>query len=119
MRSDQDARGELYSLLGDLPDRNRPIIAAAVSVEEGPSYILEKLVLDVNGLEPAPAWFIRPKRLDRPAPAVLYNHAHGGDYALGKDEFLRGRPELCAPPWAETLAGLGFCGLCMDMWVFG
>ena len=122
MRTNADAparRAELYGLLGDLPDRHRPIAASTLAVEERPTYILEKLALDLNGLEPVPAWFIRPRALARPAPAVLYNHAHGGDYALGKDEFLRGRRELHQPPWAETLARLGCCGLCLDMWVFG
>jgi hypothetical protein len=112
-------RAELYGLLGELPDRNRPVSATTVSVEERPSYLLEKLVLDLNGVEPVPAWFVRPRELGRPAPAVLYNHAHGGDYRLGKDEFLRGRGSLQQPAWAEVLAGMGMCGLAIDAWVFG
>ena len=54
-------RAELYTLMGDLPARDRKITAQTISVEERPGFILEKLVLDVNGLEPAPAYFIKPK----------------------------------------------------------
>jgi hypothetical protein len=119
MTDGEKTRDGLYRLLGDLPERDRPIACMTVEVKERRAYVLEKLLLDVNGQEPVAAWFLRPKQLERPAPAILYNHAHGSNYALGKDEFLRGRKELCSPPWAETLAALGFCGLCMDMWVFG
>ena len=43
-------RAELYTLMGDLPARDRKITAQTISVEERPGFILEKLVLDVNGL---------------------------------------------------------------------
>jgi Acetyl xylan esterase (AXE1) len=112
-------RKELYGLLGELPDRHRKIAVRTLSTEERPAYILEKLELDLNGIEPAPAWFVRPKSLSGRVPAILYNHAHGGDYKLGKDEFLKGRDVLQAPPYAELITSLGYCGLCMDTWVFG
>jgi dienelactone hydrolase len=112
-------RKQLYELLGDLPPRDRMISVRKVSEEEKSEYILEKLVLDLNGVEPVPAYFTRPKRLSGRVPAILYNHAHGGDYKLGKDELLKGRAALQNPPYAELLAGLGYCALCMDTWVFG
>src|SRR6476646_8541207 len=93
MREDKEARRrDLYSLLGDLPDRRRSVRCEKVSEDRRESYVLEKLVLDLNGIEDVPAYFVRPvnaakgKRL----PTILYNHAHGGDYALGKDELLNG-----------------------------
>jgi hypothetical protein len=117
---EQEARRRaLYSLLGDLPNRNRPISATKVGESEEEGYILERLVLDLNGIEPVPAYFARPKGLSGRAPAVLYNHAHGGNYALGKEEFVRGRSALQSPPYAEVLTGMGYCALCMDTWVFG
>ncbi len=112
-------RKELYSLLGDLPDRNRKIGAKIVSTEERPGYILEKLVLDLNGLEPVPAYFVKPKNLTGRAPTVLYHHAHGGDYKLGKEELLKGRVQIHNPPYAELLTSMGYCALCADTWVFG
>jgi dienelactone hydrolase len=112
-------RKELYSLLGDLPDRSRRISARTLSTEERPGYMLEKLVLDLNGIEPVPAYFVKPKNLKGKAPVVLYHHAHGGDYRLGKDELLIGRKAIHNPPYAELLTSMGYCGLCADTWVFG
>jgi dienelactone hydrolase len=112
-------RRQLYGLLGDLPSRHRTISARTLSTREEPRYVLEKLELDLNGLEPVPAWFARPRSASGRLPAILYNHAHGGDYQLGKDEFLRGRSALHTPPYAEALTALGYSALCMDTWVFG
>jgi hypothetical protein len=118
--SDVNARRQqLYHLLGDLPPRERAIGARVISTEERPGYVLEKLVLDLNGLEPVPAYFVRPREVTGRVPAVLYNHAHGGNYALGKDELLLGRNALQQPPYADLLTSMGYCALCMDTWVFG
>ena len=117
---EQEARRrELYNLLGDLPERERPISATKIDECEHDGYILEKLTLDLNGIEPVPAYFSRPKELSSKVPTVLYNHAHGGDYALGKEEFINGRNAIQNPPYAKALTERGYCGLCMDTWVFG
>jgi hypothetical protein len=50
---------------------------------------------------------------------ILYNHAHGGDYVLGKDELLLGRKALLAPNYAEALTSEGYAVLCIDTWLFG
>jgi hypothetical protein len=112
-------REKLYALLGELPSRDRPVTAELLAQEEKEGYTLETLLLDLNGIEPVPAYFSRPHGLQGRAPAVLYNHAHGGDYVLGKDEFIRGRSALQEPPYAEALAREGIAGLCIDAWNFG
>jgi dienelactone hydrolase len=112
-------RRELYGLLGDLPPRNRPISSQVISETEHADYLLERLVLDLNGLEPVPAYFVKPKKASGRLPVILYNHAHGGEYKLGKEELLHGRVQLQAPPYAEALTAEGYCALCMDTWVFG
>ena len=56
-------RSELYELLGDLPKRDRPISATKISEEKHKHYILEKLLLDFNGIELVPAYFVRPIKL--------------------------------------------------------
>lgn len=118
--TDKEARRrELYGLLGELPERTRPVSARKVLEEERGPYVLEKLVLDLNGIEPVPAYFVRPTGAVERRPAVLYNHAHGGDYELGKDELLRGRGSLQQPPYAEELARRGYSALCIDAWAFG
>jgi acetyl esterase/lipase len=113
-------RQQLHNLLGDLPDPSRKVAASKVAEVQRESYVLEKLVLDLNDLEHVPAYFVRPlsKKWD-PLPVVLYNHAHGGEYVLGKDELLVGRSGLQQPAYAEELARRGYAALCIDTWAFG
>jgi len=119
MTDRQQRRKVLYSLLGRLPDRDRPIAATPVATEDRGGYALERLTLDLNGLEPVPALFVRPAEGDGPWPAVLYNHAHGGAYDIGKDELISGRGALQDPPYADALIARGICALCIDTWAFG
>src|SRR5690242_16809660 len=76
-------REELYGLLGRLPPRGRKVGAKLVSTEDRGAYVLEKLVLDLNGEEPAPAYFAKPKNAAGKLPTVLFNHSHGGGYQIG------------------------------------
>ena len=108
----------LYGLLGDLPDRARPFSVRKVSEEERDGFVLETLALDLNGFEPVPAFLARPKALAGRAPAVLYNHSHGGGYAIGKRELLDGRSYLHGP-YAKPLTDAGYVVLAIDHWVFG
>jgi len=112
-------RAHLLSVLGDLPPLDRPIRAERLWREDRPLYHLEKWSLDLNGLEPVPAYFTLPRDAKGPVPAILYNHAHGHDYALGKDELLQGRDLLQRPPYAEALAREGYAALCIEHWAFG
>jgi hypothetical protein len=113
-----DRRAELYALLGDLPPRDRPVSGALIRQARHELYTLEVLVLDLNGIEPVPALFTRPHS-PSPVPAVIYNHAHGGDYVLGKTELVQGRSALESPPYAEALARIGIAALAIDAWNFG
>ncbi|WP_199474120.1 dienelactone hydrolase family protein [Adhaeribacter pallidiroseus] len=114
-----EQRKTLYQLLGRLPDRQRPITVKLVSREETKDLITEKLLLDLNGLEMVPAFFTIPKKVTGKVPVVLFNHSHFGQYAVGKNEFVKGRPEMQSPPYALALARAGFAGLCLDSWGFG
>lgn len=117
--SPERRRQELYDLLGVLPDRGLRISSRLISVTEEPFYTLERLLLDLNGQEAVPAYFVRPSVSPPPFPVVLYNHAHGGDYVKGKDELLTGTTYLYRTPYAEALARLGIAVLCIDHWGFG
>jgi acetyl esterase/lipase len=112
-------RAELYALMGDLPDRSRPITARKREEQPADGYVLETWELDLNGLETAPAHVARPLRLAGRAPAVLFNHSHGGGYQIGKKELLEGRSYLQPEPYAKALAARGWISLCIDHWVFG
>jgi len=112
-------RQQLYDLLGDLPARDRAISAETLLIEKRDAYVLEKLLLDLNGLEKVPAYFVRPADKDGPYPTILYNHWHGGQYHLGKEELLIGNDGLRKPPYAEELTRRGYAALCIDAWAFG
>ncbi len=75
----QNSRKVLYDLLGDLPPLSRAVSCEPVTQREEDGYILEVLVLDLNGSQSVSAYFVKPKACDGPLPCVLYNHAHGGD----------------------------------------
>jgi hypothetical protein len=112
-------RQQLYALLGDVPDRQRRIGSTQRNEEERDGYVLETWDLDLNGIEPVPAYLARPRGVAGRAPAVVFNHSHGGGYKIGKLEFVDGRSYLQPVPYAKVLTDLGFIGLCIDHWVFG
>ena len=116
----QARRAQLYSLLGDLPDRDRPITSKLVGERDCGSYILEDLVLDLNGIEPVPAYVAPPKNRTGRLPCVIYNHYHGGLYHIGRKEFiLNERPYSALEPYAKALTDMGYMGICIDVWNFG
>ncbi|NLA57827.1 MAG: alpha/beta hydrolase, partial [Firmicutes bacterium] len=112
-------RDLLYSLLGDLPPRDRAVSAKRLGEEDRGSYVLERLLLDLNGIEVVPAYLTRPINAEEPFPVVLFNHSHGGRYNLGKNELIHGREYLQDPPYAEALAQQGWGALAIDAWNFG
>ncbi len=112
-------RQDLLALLGRLPSRDLPITSELVKTEERDGYVLETLELSLNGLEDVPAYFVRPRDLQGPAPCVLYNHGHRQRYEVGKLEFVNGSPYFQTPPYAKALTEMGYCGLCIDAWAFG
>lgn len=112
----QSRRQQLWSLLGDLPNRREPR-AQLLRTEQCEGYALEHLVLDLNGLQPVPAILLKPDGMVHPAPAMLYMHWHGGNYDRGKEELLEGRPVL--PAYAPVYAQKGIVALAIDSWCFG
>jgi len=113
----QGRRKELWSLLGDLPWEHKPAPGQRVGTEKHEGFTLERLILDLNGLEPVPALLLIPDSLQRPAPALLYIHWHGGMYDLGKEQLLRGVD--VQPPYAPVCAEKGLVTLAIDSWCFG
>jgi dienelactone hydrolase len=113
----QDRRRELWGLLGDLPWTHRSGPAKLVGKEDHDSYTLERLVLDLNGIEPVPAVLLIPKKREPRAPGLLYIHWHGGMYDLGKEQLLSG--VQAQPAYAPVCAEKGLVTLAIDSWCFG
>jgi dienelactone hydrolase len=113
----QDRRRELWRLLGDLPWTHRAVPPRLISKEEHDTYTLERLVLDLNGLEPVPAILLVPHKRQTKAPGLLYIHWHGGMYDLGKEQLLKG--VQAQPAYAPVCAEKGLVTLAIDSWCFG
>ena len=113
-------RLKLLGLLGDLPQSPRgEVTARLLDTEQHEAFILEKIILDLNGLEPVPAYFVKPKGAAGKLPVILYNHSHGGNYQTGKDELIHGAAYLKKTSFAEAFAKEGYAVLCIDAWCFG
>jgi dienelactone hydrolase len=110
-------RWELWGLLGDLPWDHKPGQPRVVSREKHEGYTLERLILDLNGLEPVPALLLIPDRRQKPAPGLLFIHWHAGEYDLGKEQLLRGT--TVQPAYAPVCAEKGLVTLAIDSWCFG
>lgn len=110
-------RLDLWGLLGDLPWQHEPSPPKLVRTEEHDQYTIERLVLDLNGIEPVPALLLIPKKLRRPAPGLLFIHWHAGMYGLGKEQLLQGTS--VQPSYAPVLAEMGVVTLAIDSWCFG
>jgi dienelactone hydrolase len=115
----QSRRRELYSLLGDLPARDRAISLLNKTVRHTDKYEIEELLLDLNGVENVPAYLVKPIGATRRLPAILFNHWHGGQYDVGKEGLLLGNRRVTLRPYAEELTELGYATLCIDHWAFG
>ncbi len=109
-------RALLWSLLGDLPAKRTPT-AKVLGVDQHEGFRIERLELDLNGIQPVPAILLIPDKIQTPAPGMLYIHWHGGNYPTGKDELLTGRNVL--PPYAPVYAEKGIVALAIDSWCFG
>ncbi len=110
-------RKQLWSLLGDLPWQHQTAMPKLLGTEKHQGYTLQRLVLDLNGIEPVPALLLIPEKHQSPAPGLLYIHWHGGMYDLGKEQLLRGVD--VQPAYAPVCAEKGLVTLAIDSWCFG
>jgi hypothetical protein len=113
----KNRRKELWSLLGDLPWQHHPGPPKLLSSEEHDGYTLERLELDLNGIEPVPALMLVPHKRQTSAPGLLYIHWHGDMYDLGKEQLLRGVEAQSA--YAPDCVQRGLVTLAIDSWCFG
>ena len=113
----EERRKELWSLLGELPTRHVPGPPKLLKTEKHEGYALERLVLDLNGIEPVPAILLIPDKRQARAPGLLYIHWHGGMYDLGKEQLWKGVE--AQPAYAPVCAENGLVTLAIDSWCFG
>lgn len=114
----QEIRSVLSELLGDLPPR--PVVPPVniTSKESRVGFTLEKFSFHNSADSEVTGYILIPEGLTKPAPAVQYNHYHGGEYSLGKDEIFRaGWP--VEGTIAENLVKEGYVVIAIDSYAFG
>lgn len=110
-------REKLFSLLGDRPIVQEPK-HLIVSEHSEDTYTVETLLLDLNGEEKVPAYFIKPKDMQGPFPLMLFHHSHNSDYGRGRKEVIEGNYYLQPVSFAKELTDLGYAVLAIDAWGF-
>lgn len=90
---------------------------AGAQQEDRGSHVVERLRFELPGGEPVRAFLTRPAAAGR-HPAIVYAHAHGGQYGIGADELLDGRPALLSP-LGPVFAEAGYITLMLEMPTFG
>ncbi|MEM6283898.1 MAG: dienelactone hydrolase family protein, partial [Chloroflexota bacterium] len=110
-------REQLWALLGDLPPRPEKITTETRAESKIDHYHRHDFyLLDNEAGVKIPAVFLTSKVAMPPYPVVLYLHAHGGRYELGKDEIFRPRAGGFIP--ADELTKHGFSVMCIDAYAF-
>jgi dienelactone hydrolase len=111
-------RDDLWRLLGARPWHGDGVAGERLASEERDQAVVEHWRLHLNAEQPVPALLLRPRDA-APRGVVLYCHAHGNRFHIGKDELLIGRPALQSPPYGEALTARGWAVLAVDHWGFG
>jgi dienelactone hydrolase len=107
-------RARLWARLGTQPPATPRGERLARETRDG--YVLERWRLAYED-GPAPALLTLPPSTEIRG-VVLYHHAHGGRFDIGKDELVHGRPSLLRP-YAADLAARGWAALAIDHRGFG
>jgi dienelactone hydrolase len=90
-----------------------PVPARIREVCDHGAFLREELILDTDR-GPIPATRLRPAG-DGPFPAILYCHAHGNAWEIGRRELMEGRRALPSGAYGPVLAAAGYVVLCLDM----
>jgi dienelactone hydrolase len=81
----RQARGKLLELLHYAPPPCQPRPETVEKVDRG-AYVQETVTFNTTPEVRVPAYVLVPKRLRKPAPAIVALHDHGGFYFWGKEK---------------------------------
>ncbi|MEK7706650.1 MAG: alpha/beta hydrolase family protein [Verrucomicrobiota bacterium] len=108
----KQVRAQVWELLGKLPPRPKVPKVEMLAREDRGDYTLEKFRFDNGAGATVPGYLLLPKNVSGKAPAILYCHWHGGEYAIGKEELFQAKhtPEAPGPAFLKR----GFVVLSID-----
>jgi hypothetical protein len=112
------SRSDISALLGSGFPGNGFQAVTLLGTSDCHNWMLEDLVFKGASGEAIPAFFLRPPDGHTPVPALVYCHAHGNRYTMGRDELIDGRPSLQGAYSADLVAA-GIAALCIEMPCFG
>src|SRR5512134_3394593 len=112
----QQARAILWRLLGELPPMFTPQ-PTVVETQHADGYTRRKITFDNGAGAMVYGYLLVPDGDNTPKPAILYNHAHGGKYHIGKDELLQ--DTLIGTPPGAAFVREGYVVLAVDAYAFG
>ena len=110
-------RKKLFKILGLEKNECKFIRSNLVSKKKFKNNLLENWEFKTQNNEKIPAYFIKPKDKKK-YPTIIYCHAHGGNYSLGRDELIHGRKSIISE-YASLLCSLGYAVMCLEMPCFG
>lgn len=116
-----ELRKTLWRLLGDLPPLFTPTVTVG-NKEVRDGYTREYVTFDNGADDTVYGYLLIPTGTQKPGPAILYHHYHGGAYAQGKEELFipafatMGNQTLVTGP---ELVKAGYTVFCIDAYCFG
>ena len=109
----------MYGLLGDLPDRRRPVSGQKTTETERDGYMLERWELDLNGIRDRARLRRAAARRAGRRPAWSSITRTAAATRSARPSSSRAAAYLQPVPYAKELTDLGYVALCIDHWVFG
>lgn len=111
-------RARLWSLLGFPGGPNPQGTTEIISQRKVDDLEVFELTISTHS-STIPAIHLAPPKQRETGKAIVYCHAHGNNYQIGKSEVLEGRPALLSPPPGRAMAASGHHVICADMPCFG
>lgn len=125
----KQGRAAVLAALGPAPARAAPQAETVARFEER-GILFEKILFSTAPGVRVPAYLLRRRDLNRPAPAVVDLHSHGGMFLFGKEkviDFVDNHPAMReyhrvnygGRPTATELARRGYVVIVIDAFPFG
>jgi dienelactone hydrolase len=123
------AREKVFELLQYQPEKVEAKAEVVERVDRG-DHVREKVLFSTSPIFRVPAYVLIPKKLRRPAPAIVDLHSHGGMFLFGKEKVVdlgENHPVMTGyheqnydgQPTATALVRRGYVVITIDAFMFG